>query len=374
MADKKMTFGIGIKTTYDASGINKLKADLTNLSTLGKNVEILGGKSSVEEISKAVTAANTLKNALNQAYNPKLGTVTFNRFNEAIKQSGTTVSQLKTDMHSFGTAGDKAFLDCTTSLMKMSTVARSTHTVLDKMFTTFKNTITWGLSSAIWNGITGSLQKTYSYIKDLDTALNDIRIVTGKSNDEMAEFAKNANEAAKALGTTTRNYAEGSLIYYQQGLNDEEVKTRTDITAKTALVTGQSMDQVSEQLTAVWNGYKVSAEEAELYVDRLAAVAATTASNLEELSTGMSKVASAAANLGVSESQLSAILATTISVTRQAPENVGTAYKTIFARISDIQAGLDAETTLGNYTGKMAEMGVNVLDATGNLRDMGEVM
>ena len=64
MADKKMTFGIGIKTTYDASGINKLKADLTNLSTLGKNVEILGGKSSVEEISKAVTAANTLKNAL----------------------------------------------------------------------------------------------------------------------------------------------------------------------------------------------------------------------------------------------------------------------------------------------------------------------
>jgi hypothetical protein len=58
---------------------------------------------------------------------------------------------------------------------------------------------------------------------------------------------------------------------------------------------------VSEQLTAVWNGYKVSAEEAELYVDRLAAIAANSASNLEELSTGMSKVASAAATLGVGE-------------------------------------------------------------------------
>lgn len=58
---------------------------------------------------------------------------------------------------------------------------------------------------------------------------------------------------------------------------------------------------MSEQLTAVWNGYKVSAEEAELYVDRLAAIAANSASNLEELSTGMSKVASAAATLGVGE-------------------------------------------------------------------------
>lgn len=374
MADKKMTFGIGIKTTYDASGINKLKNDLTNLTKLGSNVKILGGRTSVEDISKAVTAANTLKNALNQAYNPKLGTVTFDRFNQAIKRSGTSLQELKTNLHTFGAAGDKAFLSATTSLMKMNTVARSTNTVLDKLFVTVKNTITWGLSSALWRSMTGSIQKTYYYIKDLDEALNDIRIVTGKSNEEMAQFAKNANDAAKALGTTTKNYTEGSLIYYQQGLSDEEVKTRTDITAKASLVTGQSMSQVSEELTAVWNGFKVAEEEAELSVDRMAAVAATTASDLEELSTAMSKVASAASNLGVTQDQLNAILATTISVTRQAPENVGTAYKTIFARISDIKAGLDGETTFGNYTTKMNEMGISVLDATGNLRDMGEVI
>jgi hypothetical protein len=56
---------------------------------------------------------------------------------------------------------------------------------------------------------------------------------------------------------------------------------------------------VSEQLTAVWNGYKVSAKESEKYIDKLAAVAASTAADLEELSTGMSKVASAANIMGV---------------------------------------------------------------------------
>lgn len=370
--NNQMTFSIGIKTNYDAEGIKRLQSDLTKLQdNASKNMNFFGDTSKMQESLKA---AQQLKLALSEAYNPKLGTLTIDRFNQSLKKSGTTLKELQVGMHNFGSAGDIAFSNASIDLLKMNNIAKSSTTLFDKMFNTFKNTITWGLSSALWNNITGSIQKSYYYIKDLDEALNDIRIVTSKSNEEMEKFAINANNAAKALAVSTEDYTQGALIYYQQGLSDEEVKRRTDITAKTSNVTGQSMSAVSEQLTAVWNGYKVSAAEAELYVDRLAAVAATTASDLEELSTGMSKVASSAAALGVSEEQLSAMLATTISVTRQAPESVGTAYKTIFARISDIEAGLDAETSLGNYTQKMANMGVTVLDASGKLRDMGEVI
>ena len=89
----------------------------------------------------------------------------------------------------------------------------------------------------------------------------------------------------------------------------------------------------------------------------------------------MSKVASAAAAMGVGEDQLAAQLSTIISVTKQAPESVGTALRTVYARISDIKAGIDEDgVTLGNYSEKMAELGFNVLDMNGNLRDMGEVM
>jgi TP901 family phage tail tape measure protein len=49
--------------------------------------------------------------------------------------------------------------------------------------------------------------------------------------------------------------------------------------------------------------------------------------------------------------------------------------KTVYARITDIKAGIDEDgTTLGEYSGKLAEMGINVLDAAGNLRNMGTVM
>jgi hypothetical protein len=52
----------------------------------------------------------------------------------------------------------------------------------------------------------------------------------------MAHFAREANNAAKALSTTTTEYTNASLIYYQQGLSDEEVKARTDATIKLANV------------------------------------------------------------------------------------------------------------------------------------------
>lgn len=142
----------------------------------------------------------------------------------------------------------------------------------------------------------------------------------------------------------------------------------------TANVTGQDAQDVSEQLTAVWNGYQVSAEEAEIYIDRLAVAAAATAADLEELSTGMSRVASTANAMGVQEEQLASMLATVISVTRQAPESVGTATNTILTRMADITADLNDEVSLDNYTKKMNELGINVLDVNNNLREMGDVI
>jgi TP901 family phage tail tape measure protein len=126
----------------------------------------------------------------------------------------------------------------------------------------------------------------------------------------------------------------------------------------------------------VWNGYKVSAAETEEYVDKLAAVAASTAADLEELSTGMSKVASAANSMGVDVDQLNAQLATIVSVTRQAPESVGTALKTIYARLGDLAVDGEDEfgTSLGTVSGTLESIGIQILDTNGDLRDMGEVI
>jgi len=86
----------------------------------------------------------------------------------------------------------------------------------------------------------------------------------------------------------------------------------------------------------------------------------------------MSKVASTANTMGVDIDQLNAQIATVVATTRQAPESVGTAFKTIYTRMNDIKTGADdAEVSLGKYSGTMASLGFNVLDTTGHLRDTG---
>jgi hypothetical protein len=99
---------------------------------------------------------------------------------------------------------------------------KETHNILNKMGETLTNTIRWSIASTAINSVTGSIQKAWSFTKSLDSSLNDIMIVTGKSSEEMDKFAVKANKAAKALGANTKAYADAALIYYQQGLSDTE--------------------------------------------------------------------------------------------------------------------------------------------------------
>ena len=360
--------------------IEQLKKSLQDLKKM--TVSDVVANTGTSDIDKAKTkliqaekAARQVESAISTAFNLKLNTVNIEKFKNELAKSGTNLKDLRQKMEAVGPTGIRTFSQLESSIFKMGQTVKQSSKLLDGMYTTFTNSIKWGLSSAVINGFTNTVQQAWGYVQSLDTSLNDIRVVTGKSADQMTRFAEKANSVAQGLGKSTTDYTKAALIYAQQGLSDKEVEARTQVTLKTANVTGQSAEEVSEQLTAVWNGYKVNAEQAEIYVDKLAAVAATTASDLQELSTGMSKVASAAAAMGVGEEQLAAQLSTIISVTKQAPESVGTALRTVYARITDIKAGVEEDgTTLGQYSGKMAQLGINVLDAAGNLRDMGTVM
>ena len=129
-------------------------------------------------------------------------------------------------------------------------------------------------------------------------------------------------------------------------LTSQDVTARTNASIKAANVTGADAEDVSNDLTAVWNGFQISEDKTEQTVDKLAAVADTSASNLSQLATAMSKVASVANNMGVDVDQLNAQIATIIATTRQAPETVGNALKTIYTRINDIKTGSDEAQTL----------------------------
>ena len=373
-SSRKITAKAELELSLNQASFNSVQQKLNSLSVNTKFAD--GTKEISEELKNAGEAASQLADILDKAWNAKIGQLDLSVVRQEITKTWQSAQNLHEIFKKGGEESAYAYNNFASSILRTNIHLKQTSKVLDDLAESFGNTFKWGISSSFFNLLTSSLEKSIQYTIDLDTSLNDIRIVTGKGADEMERFAKNANKAAKALGASTRDYTDAALIYYQQGDDDEVAQAKAATTIKAANVTGQSSQEVSEQLTAVWNGFKVDkVEEAELYIDKLAYVAAETASDLEELATGMSKVASAANLMGVDVDQLNATLATVISVTRQAPESVGTAFKTIYARMGDIEAGLDAETTLGAYTEQMKKIaGIDVLDQNGQLRDMGEVI
>ena len=375
MADRKINIGLGFNV--DKTNLNTLKTELQSLLNMSTDDLIkIGSENAVADLKEIQTAASAVQSALEKSFNPKLNTQDLTKFQQELAMSGQSISSIKAGLDKAGVSGQNAFRNITAELLTTNRQLKQSNQWLDKMADTMANTVRWTVASSALNAVTGSIQKAYSFTKQLDTSLNDIRIVTGKSADEMARFAKEATTAAKNLGSTTTAYTKAALIYEQQGLGEADVAARSDVTTKVSNVTGQSAADVSEQLTAIWNGYKVSAAEAELYIDKVSAVAATTAADLEELSEGMGKVASAANSMGVDIDQLNASLATIISVTRQDASAVGTALKTIYARMGDLAVDGEDEfgVKLGDVSGKLKTMGIDILDAQGQMREMGEVI
>ena len=80
---------------------------------------------------------------------------------------------------------------------------------------TFANTAKWQAASSAIHAVEGALGDALGYAKDLNKALNDIRVVTGYSSASMADFAKDASRAARELNTTAIEYSKAALIFYQ---------------------------------------------------------------------------------------------------------------------------------------------------------------
>ena len=354
--------------------IQALQDSLRQLTMSGSNLKL--GQGLNDGLRDAIRSATELSVHLEKATNIKTGNLDFSKLSQSLKASGKTLSQYGDQLLALGPQGQQAFMQLTQAVVSSEVPLRRVNNLAREFGTTLMNTARWQLSSSVLHGFMGALQSAYGYAQDLNESLNNIRIVTGKSVDDMAKFAKEANAAAKALNTTTTAYTNASLIYFQQGLSETDVKKRADVTIKLANVSRQSAEEVSDQMTGIWNNFYDGSKSLEHYADVLTALGAATASSTEEIAGGLEKFAAIADTIGLSYDYAAAALATLTSNTRESEEVVGTALKTIFARIQGLSLGetLEDGTNLNKYSQALATVGINIKDANGNLKDMDQIL
>ena len=366
---------VNLSFTADTQQAKQQLLDLKNtLNSLSQfNFTGSNGISAITtETLKAGQAAAQLKLSLESATNVNTGKLNLTKFSQEMDRTGMSFKKYRDALLELGPEGAQAFSQLTDSVLKADSAIGVGSKKLNDFFVTLKNTAKWQISSNIMHGFEGALKSAYGYAQDLNKSLNDIRIVTGYNVDKMAEFAEHANKAAKNLSSTTLDYTDASLIYYQQGLNEQEVQERTDITIKMANAAGQSAQVVSDQMTAVWNNFDNGSKSLEYYADVMTALGAATASSTDEIAAGLEKFAAISDTVGLSYEYATAALATVTDRTRQSAEVVGTAFKAMFARIQGLELGetLEDGTTLNKYSEALASVGVNIKDANGELKNM----
>lgn len=362
---KALNYNLNFKanTKEAESALKQLQAQLEKISLKSFKIDSKGFKEAQADVRK-------LQQALNFS-TTSAGKLDLTKFNSELKKSGLTINQLSKQMLSLGVDGEKAFASLAKTISSTQTPIRQTNKLIDEMWVTMKNTMRWQFTASALGSFTGAISDAVSYAHQLDSALRDIRIVSGESAESMEQFAVDASKAAKRLSSTTKDYAEGALIYYQQGLDQEESRARTETTLKMANVTGDSASQVSSYMTAIWNNYAKGSENLEHFTDVMADLGARTASSSSEIADGLQQFVSLGPVIGLSFDNAAAALAAVSSSTRESAATIGNSFKTIFARLQGLKLGdtLDDGTDLNKYSEALATAGVQIKDSAGQLKD-----
>lgn len=207
--------------------------------------------------------------------------------------------------------------------------------------------------------------------------LNEIRVVTGKSEAEATQMGDNFRKLAKEMKVTSTELAGAAVTFYRQGLNDTEVNDRLNWVTKYAKVANIDFDTAAELITASSNAMSEDIQgNIERVVDVFLYLGDAAATSGEEIGVAMQKASASATEFGLSFEWLGAYIATVAEQTRQAPQVIGTAFNSMMARLHQIRTkGYNEEdaTQINDVAKALATVNIELMNSDGSWRDMSDI-
>jgi len=248
----------------------------------------------------------------------------------------------------------------------------------DGFITTFGKDILklgiWALAaSAIYSPLR-AIRSGVEYISEMDNALNEVRIVTNKTQTEVNGLAQSYNRLAKEMSVTTSELTKTVADLYRQGLGDSQVEERMKGIIEYAKISSISLEDSNRIITATANA---TGESVNKIIDIFALLGDTTASGADEIGDALTRVASAAENSNISLEKSASWLATISSITRESASTIGRSLNSAISRFESIKkTGFNEEdsTKLNDVVKSLHDVGINALDSQKQLRDFADVM
>ena len=209
-------------------------------------------------------------------------------------------------------------------------------------------------------GVMNKIKGTISTVKELDTALVDLKKTTTMNATQLNEFYYSANDVARKMGVTTEEIINQASAWSRLGYSSKESASEmAKLSSQFASISpGMDIDTATDGLVSTMKAFDVSVDEVQRNImdniNKIGNTAATSNSEIVDMLT-RSSAAMAAANNTLEETI--ALETAAVEITRSS-ESTGTAFKTLSMRLR----GYDEETE--SYTGDVEELSGAIADLT----------
>lgn len=223
-----------------------------------------------------------------------------------------------------------------------------------------------------------SLRKVNDTIVELDKALVDLQVSSGKSRSELKSLMMQYSEFAKSLGTTTIAVTQAADTWLRQGYDLSEVETLITDSIHLSVLGKIDSEEATKALTSTMKGYGIAVQDASTIVDKFTTVDMNAATSAGDLATAMAECAVSAKLAGVDIDRLTGYLAVVAETSQDGAESVGVFFKSMFARMGNIKAGrlVDPETDedLSDVEAVLNSLGIKLRNNEKDWRNFGDVL
>lgn len=193
----------------------------------------------------------------------------------------------------------------------------------------------WMSLTTVISTLAGTFRDAVEELKEVDTILTEVSKTSDLTDSQLKDLGDTAYNVANKYGATATGYLTGVQEMYRAGKENADQLAEISLLAQTA--GDLTADVANDYILATDAAYdfKGNAEELTKVLDGQNQVTNLNAVSMNDLAAATSEAASMAAQSGVHIDQLTALIATATSRTRESGDETGNAIKSLFVNLQD---------------------------------------
>lgn len=273
----------------------------TNPSNANQDAIIKQNEKVIQSYEKLNNEMKILSTTQSKALNPGEGSIQANKIRtymtnntKAAKEYGVVLENLVKQSENATTKGEaqsinQQFKQMQAEISAKGLTGNSMFSEVKRGFSQISQFVgTYGILQSGMNKAQEMVQNTY----DVDSAMTQLQMATGVSNDKAKDLMKTYSNMGHQLKATGTDVAASSTEWMKQGQSVEKSNKLAESSIKLSKVGDLTSENATKYLTSARKGYGItSAEDTLKIVDKMSSVDMASATDVGGLAEGMSEVA-----------------------------------------------------------------------------------